>query len=235
MVGKQMAWIVGLLTRYTYENLIPRPEYPWPDLVRKDWLNLNGEWEFAFDDEYRGVRERWFEPGHGDFPLRIRVPFAYQAPASWIGDPSFHDVVWYRRQVRLPASWRGKRIFLHFGAVNYMARVWLNGRLAVENTGGYTPFYVDVTDTLGLNVEWVTIVVQALFPLRAQDVPRGKQRWTLRAEGRFPHPHDRNLANRMDGAGFAGGPPASSSFANRSRRSPPEYADNGRWKTPWEG
>lgn len=179
---------MGLLTRSTYESPVPRPEYPRPDLVRKDWVNLNGEWEFAFDDKSRGVRERWFEPERGDFPLRIQVPFAYQAPASGIGDPSFHDIVWYRRLVRLPASWRGQRILLHFGAVNYAARVWLNGRLAAEHIGGYTPFYVDVTDTLGSNVEWVTIVVQAVFPSRAQDFPRGKQRWTLRPKAGFHTP-----------------------------------------------
>lgn len=74
---------------------LPRPDYPRPQLVRQDWLNLNGEWEFAFDDGNVGIEEDW----HSGRPLphRIQVPFPYQSALSGLGDKSVHEVVWYAR------------------------------------------------------------------------------------------------------------------------------------------
>ena len=75
---------------------VPRPEHPRPIFLRRDWQTLNGRWEFEFDDEDKGLRERWFE-GSRPFSKSIVVPYTFQSKLSGIGDTSFHDVVWYRR------------------------------------------------------------------------------------------------------------------------------------------
>ena len=72
-----------------------RNEYPRPQFVRKEWVNLNGEWQFAFDDDDRGMREKWFAP-EKDLGGEIMVPFVYQSELSGIGDRSSHDIVWYK-------------------------------------------------------------------------------------------------------------------------------------------
>ncbi|MCZ8520765.1 MULTISPECIES: glycoside hydrolase family 2 protein [Paenibacillus] len=151
-----------------------RTEYPRPQWVREQWVNLNGEWEFEYDDAAEGDRQQWHK---GDRPLsrRIQVPFAFQSKLSGIGEPDFHDVVWYRRKLALPPSFQGKRVLLHFGAVDYEASVWINGSLAARHTGGHTPFHADITDALqdGENV----LVVKAVDYSRDVTLPRGKQYW----------------------------------------------------------
>ena len=79
---------------------IPRPEYPRPQFVREEWLNLNGEWEFAFDDPNKGLAEGWHDGR--TLPGRIIVPFAYQTPLSGINDKSIHQCVWYARDFEVP-------------------------------------------------------------------------------------------------------------------------------------
>src|SRR3954452_8182929 len=105
---------------------IPRPEYPRPQFVRAQWLNLNGEWEFAFDDANKGRESGW----HFGLALekRIVVPFPYQSEASGINDKSVHENVWYARNFEIPPAWRGQNVLLHFGAVDYRAALWINGQ-----------------------------------------------------------------------------------------------------------
>lgn len=154
---------------------VPRPEYPRPQLVRESWQCLNGEWAFAFDDERMGEKERWYKGGH-PLPLRIQVPFAFQSKLSGIGDPSFHDVVWYSRLFDVPQDWRDRNVVLHFGAVDYLAKVWVNGELVAEHEGGHTPFSADVT--LALKEEGPQeIIVRAEDFSRDIALPRGKQYW----------------------------------------------------------
>src|SRR5262245_53115555 len=98
-------------------NGAPRPEYPRPHFVRDKWLNLNGEWEFAFDDADEGVKSSWWE--RPDLPQRIIVPFAYQAEMSGIKDKSVHEIVWYARNFEVPKEWAGCDVLLNFGAVDY--------------------------------------------------------------------------------------------------------------------
>lgn len=163
---------------------IPRPEYPRPQFERADWSNLNGEWDFAFDDDRRGDRERWYEPDAGTFGERITVPFAFQSKLSGIGDPSFRDLVWYRRTFEIPADWQGRRVLLHIGACDYASTVWVNGRWAVSHEGGHTSFQADITDLLnpqGGN----TIVVRAEDFSRDVTLPRGKQFWKEGSESIF--------------------------------------------------
>src|SRR5579884_3507956 len=99
------------------EEGIPRPEYPQPQFQREDWLNLNGYWEFEFDDENVGLEQDWANGGKA-FSRMILVPFCFESPKSGIGDDSFHPYVWYRRRFLLPGDWDGRRILLHFGAVD---------------------------------------------------------------------------------------------------------------------
>lgn len=158
-----------------------RGEYPRPQLVRADWLNLNGVWNFEFDDEAAGEREKWYE--HPSFSRTIRVPFCYQSKLSGIGDPSFHDIVWYHRTFTVPTAYQGKRLILHFGAVDYECKVWVNGRLAAIHEGGHTPFDADITDLLqGADN---SIVVKAVDYSRDAALPRGKQYWEETSAGIF--------------------------------------------------
>lgn len=154
---------------------VPRSEYPRPEFLRKEWLSLNGEWDFSYDDEGVGEEEVWYLADAPAFTRTIQVPFAFQSKLSGIEDPSFHDVVWYRRTFEIPENWNGKRIVLHFGAVDYLAKVWVNGQLVATHEGGHTPFQADITPSLiqGSN----TIVLRAEDFSRDVTLPRGKQYW----------------------------------------------------------
>jgi beta-galactosidase/beta-glucuronidase len=161
---------------------VPRAEHPNPIFMRADWQTLNGRWEFEFDDEDRGLAERWFA-GNKKFSRAIQVPYAFQSRLSGIGDPAFHDVVWYRRAIQVPASFRGKRTLLNFGAVDYEATVWVNGDRAGDHRGGHIGFALDITDYLkaGENI----VVVRVFDPGTDRSIPRGKQYWQPRSEGIF--------------------------------------------------
>jgi len=154
-------------------NTIPRPEHPRPDFARRDWLTLNGAWEFEFDDADRGLAEGW-DRGTRVLTRTISVPFAYQAPLSGIGDEAVHEVVWYRRSVTLPASFAERRAVLRFGAVDWEADVWVNGRHAARHVGGYTPFQADITPFL---VDGPQTIVVRVVDRQDSAQPRGKQSW----------------------------------------------------------
>ena len=118
--------------------------YPRPQLVRRQWADLGGEWELRFDDSDEGLRDRWFS-APTTFDRTIIVPFPPESAASGINDTGFHPVVWYRRSITPPAA-AGERTILHFGAVDYRCSVWLGGALLGHHQGGHTPFSFDVTD-----------------------------------------------------------------------------------------
>ena len=161
---------------------VPRPEHPRPDFMRSDWLTLNGRWEFEFDDQDAGLRERWFA-GTRSFSKAIVVPYTFQSKLSGIGDTAFHDVVWYRRAFAVPAEWQGRRVLLNFGAVDYEALVWINGHGVGHHRGGHAGFTLDVTDRLepGNN----TVVVRVYDPGTDLTIPRGKQYWKPKSESIF--------------------------------------------------
>ena len=152
-------------------NAIPRPEYPRPQFVRDGWMNLNGVWEFEMDmgnsGLSRGVQNKEKLDG------TILVPFCPESDLSGVGYKDFIPAVWYKRAFTLPAEAMGKRVILHFGAVDYQARVWVNGQEVGTHKGGYTPFSFDVTDVLkdGENV----IVLNAQDDTRSGHQPSGKQ------------------------------------------------------------
>lgn len=151
-----------------------RMDYPRPQYIREAWVNLNGEWNFTFDDEQVGIQQHW-EQGDVEFSRKIQVPFAYQSQLSGIQDPDFHDCVWYSRELNIPASFKGKDIILHFGAVDYEATVWVNGQQVAYHEGGHTPFSANITHTLqGSNN---VVVVRAVDYSKDVTLPRGKQYW----------------------------------------------------------
>jgi len=170
---------------------MPRPEYPRPQLRRQDWMNLNGEWSFAFDDSNIGLSRNWqntqavtLRSGVSPFDRRIVVPFCYQSKLSGIGETTFHDVVWYGRTFEYPPS-GDDRLLLHFGAVDYRATVWVNGEQVASHEGGHTPFFADITDALAGEAGENVVVVRAEDPSRDVTIPRGKQYWKEESEGIF--------------------------------------------------
>ena len=144
---------------------IPRPEFPRPDRFRSEWINLNGYWRFSFE-----------EPPKAD-SRKILVPFAWQSTLSGIADEENHPIGWYERSFTIPVEYEGKRIFIHFGAVDYKAEVWVNGLFVGEHEGGYTPFSFDITglvQAVGRENILTVKVVDRTDPAQ----PRGKQAWT---------------------------------------------------------
>jgi beta-galactosidase/beta-glucuronidase len=156
-----------------------REEYPRPQFVRQEWLNLNGEWDFSFDDQNSGVKEKWFAEGHA-FGQKIQVPFAYQSKLSGIHDPSFHDVVWYRRSFTLTEAWKNQRVLLHFGAVDYRCWVYVNEKFVGFHEGGHVSFSFDITDYLTWGEE--SVVVRVEDPSTDETIPRGKQFWIEKSD-----------------------------------------------------
>ncbi len=151
--------------------------YPRPQLERAEWFCLDGEWEFALDRE-----GRWRLPDDVAWSARIVVPFSPETPASGIGDTGFFRCCWYRRQFDGPPLQAGERLMLHFGAVDYRARVWVNGHVVVDShEGGYTPFSADLTKSLRADGPQEIVVMAEDDPADLSK-PRGKQDWQL-------HPH----------------------------------------------
>ena len=167
-----MAAIMMVLLNVACEAGIPRPEHPRPDLQREAWMSLNGAWQFEIDEAGDGEQRGWIS-GH-DFSRSIVVPFCPESRLSGLGlATNYLPHVWYRRQFKVPAALQGRRLLLHFGAVDYIAHVWLNGKFLGEHRGGYTPFAFDITDTAreGDN----EVVVHANDQIRSGLQPAGKQ------------------------------------------------------------
>ena len=170
--------------------------HPRPQLVRARWTELDGAWGFAYDDDDAGLRAGWHHEAT-PFTRQIIVPFPPESVASGIGDGSFHPIVWYRRTFtyavagnavrrgrrgfRRPATAQAtaERLLVHFGAVDYRARVWINGQLVATHEGGQTPFSADITDVLLTDNDEQVIVVRAEDQPEDLAQPRGKQFWEV--------------------------------------------------------
>lgn len=153
-----------------------RPVHPRPQLQRPTWRSLDGEWQFAHDDP-----AHWQQPADVTFDQTIAVPYAPESALSGVHDGGFHPVVWYGRRLSVAPQERAGRVLVHFGAVDYAARVWAGGRLVGQHEGGHTPFTVDITEALGEDGT-VDLVLRAEDDPHELARPRGKQDW--RAE---PH------------------------------------------------
>ncbi len=146
--------------------------YPRPQLQRTHWQNLNGLWKFAFDDEGKCVQPSDLS----QWTHHIQVPFAPESTKSGIGDAGFHPNCWYEREFETPPG--EGRLLLHFGAVDYRARVWVNGQYIAEHEGGHTNFTLDITHVLNDSGTTKVTVWASDDPLDLAK-PRGKQDWQL--------------------------------------------------------
>ena len=144
--------------------------HPRPQLQRAAWRSLDGTWQFAYDDDGRK-----HDPASVRFDRTIEVPFPPESAASGVHDPSFHRVLWYRRVVELSPHERAGRLWLHFGAVDYEATVWVNGQRVADHLGGGTPFSADVSEAR--RDGYLDIVVRAEDDPHDLAKPRGKQDW----------------------------------------------------------
>jgi len=147
--------------------------YPRPQFVRDQWIDLNGEWNFGFDDANEGEVNGWQRSFAGD--RKIIVPFTYETKASGIGEEAHHPNVWYNRKVDISSEAAGKRVILNFQAVDYIAKLWVNGEYVGKHQGGYSAFSFDIT-------RYVTVSASNELTLKVEDSmdatqPRGKQRW----------------------------------------------------------
>lgn len=148
------------------------PEYPRPQFAREKWLNLNGLWEFQ---PASGRNEALPK---GNLSRTILVPFAVESALS--GVMEHHESIWYRRKFNVPADWKGQQILLHFGAVDYEAEVFVNGKSLGKHTGGYDPFSFDISSAIkGSGPQ--DIAVRVWDPTDKGGYPRGKQ--TLNPQG----------------------------------------------------
>ncbi len=154
-----------------------RQEYPRPQFQRSPWLNLNGEWEFEIDKSISGKDRKLFEAEH--LPERITVPFCPESVLSGVGHKDFMECVWYRKEITLPADWmagmreRAERVVLHFGAVDYFATVYINGKQVGKHRGGFSPFSFDITGQLNEGINVITLCAEDY--LRSGNQPGGKQ------------------------------------------------------------
>ena len=151
-------------------------DHPRPQLERAQWRDLCGAWRFAYDD-----LNAWRVPSDVKFDRTIKVPYPPESPASGIADSGFHSVVWYALALTLEGNEslaHGSRVLIHFGAIDYSARVWVNGSLVAEHRGGHTPFCADVTEAIA-GTETFEITVRAEDDPHDLAKPRGKQDWQL--------------------------------------------------------
>ncbi|MCQ6264686.1 glycoside hydrolase family 2 [Fictibacillus sp. WQ 8-8] len=150
-----------------------RKEYPRPQFERKEWLNLNGEWDFQFDQTNVGEKEQWYK--QTKLNQKIRVPFTYETKASGIHEETFCPYIWYQRLVTVPEEYSHKKTILHFQAADYVTKLWVNGIFAGQHKGGYTAFSFDITNYINAGKE--NNVVVKIEDSHNEHQPRGKQRW----------------------------------------------------------
>ncbi|MCQ2483795.1 MAG: glycoside hydrolase family 2 [Clostridia bacterium] len=160
--------MIELKTKWTdsVDVECPLPEYPRPQMVRSDWQNLNGRFDYAITP----MNDSFPESYDGE----IIVPFAPECYLSGVGRTVQKDeFLWYRKNFILKDCFIGKRTLLHFGAVDWKCKVYINGHKAGSHQGGYIPFTVDITDYLADGEN--ELVVQVYDPTDDYWQDRGKQ------------------------------------------------------------
>lgn len=148
-------------TQKALQAEIPLPEYPRPQMERAEWMNLNGMWEYMGGKDKADPVSAATPPKFPAKPEKIRVPFVPEAELSGIARNGETNL-WYKRTLTIPSNWKGKRVLLHFGAVDNTAAVFINDKKVGSHTGGYDSFSFDITDYLKTGVN--TLVVGAYDP-----------------------------------------------------------------------
>ncbi|MDV3425985.1 MAG: beta-galactosidase [Bacillota bacterium] len=180
---KDILWRIAegnIMTRWA-EQVDPEgvlPEYPRPQMQRSDWMNLNGLWDYS-------VKAAEDKKLPDDYDGKILVPFPIESALSGVKRLLLPDeILWYRRTFKVPENWRGRNLLLHFGAVDWKAEVWINGKKAGEHTGGYFPFTFEISRYIidGEN----EITVSVWDPTDTYGQERGKQ--SLKPNGIFYTP-----------------------------------------------
>lgn len=160
----------------------PRPEYPRPQFEREAWVNLNGEWNFAFDDQWQGESKGY--PTAESLDMKITVPFVPESELSGIGRTDFIKGVWYQRKVHVPQQWQGKNILLNFGAVDFRCVIYIDGNRAGLHEGGTSSFSCNITEWVEAGQDF-NLVVYAQDDIRSGKQPSGKQSSRKESHGCF--------------------------------------------------
>ncbi len=151
---------------------LPRPEYPRPQFERENWINLNGTWSYTFDFSESGFARQYYNSE--GFDGQITVPFCPESELSGVGYKDFIPDMWYQRKVEIPAAWAGKRILLHFGAVDHHCTLYVNGQRASRHWGGTVSFEIDITPYVEAG-QMANLVLRVEDDLRSDLQPSGKQ------------------------------------------------------------
>ena len=159
---------------------IPRKEYPRPQFERKTWLNLNGEWDYAFDFTNIGMEKEFHKAT--TFSGKITVPFPPESKLSGVEHKDFINHIWYHRIIRRPEEWAGKNVILNFGAVYFNSEIYIDGKLVGRHFGGSSSFGFDITGYVEDGLEH-HLVVRASSDLRSMMQSAGKQSLLLNSHG----------------------------------------------------
>ena len=150
----------------------PRLEYPRPQFEREQWVNLNGTWSYSFDFGQTGQEKGWNNAK--GFDGKITVPFCPESSLSGVHHTDFINSIWYQRALDIPAAWQGKKVLLHFGAVDYEAHIYVDGQLVRLHNGTGSSFSCDITRYVKAG-QTHNLVVQVNDNLRSGMQPGGKQ------------------------------------------------------------
>jgi hypothetical protein len=157
-----LSFVAGSLLAVTSyaQGVIPLPEHPRPDFERSEWVNLNGEWDFTFNQQIaeEAIKNRKL----AGFDLKIQAPFPWGSKLSGVENKG--DTGFYGKSVSMPEAWKNKRVFLVIGACEWDTQVWLDGTPVGGHQGGYTPFEVELTEHVRFGASQCVII-------RADDTP----------------------------------------------------------------